>query len=135
MTDMTCSGEAHQWFHGSQQRITVLRAGSSITQEIAIARIFSHRPSLVSQFGDGRIKHDGSTPGYLYIVDEPITQDDMYPHPHPINSSKWEWLTRRELRLRLIAQTRVYAHEHLTTYEQQELRLKQTAAGRASFRE
>ena len=131
----TCWDEPHSWFHGSQQRLTVLRAGSSITPHIAIAQIFSHRPSLVSQLSDGRIKHDGSTPGYLYVVDETITQDDMYPHPHPINTSNWEWLTRRTLRLRLIAQTCVYDHERLTVDEQRELRHKQAATGQVSFRE
>ncbi|GLV54119.1 hypothetical protein KDH_09680 [Dictyobacter sp. S3.2.2.5] len=33
------------WYHGSQQELTTLRIGSSITQEKAIARVFSHRPS------------------------------------------------------------------------------------------
>lgn len=127
--------EEHPWFHGSQQRLSSLRAGSSITQQIAIARVFSHRPSLVSQLGDGWIKHDGSTPGYLYVVDEAITRDDLYPHPHPINSSKWEWLTRRDLRLRLIAETCVEECERLTPDERQMLRRKQAAAGQSSFRE
>ena len=135
MVDTSYDAETHFWFHGSQQPLTVLRADSSITAYVAIARVFSHRPSLVSQLGDGRIKHDGSTPGYLYAIDEAITQDDVYPHPHPLNSSKWEWLTRRELRLRLITQTHVYDYERLTIDEQQELRRKQAAAGRASFRE
>ena len=135
MAHTTCGDETHLWYHGSQQQLTMLHAGSSITPHIAIARVFSHRPSLVSQLDDGRIQHDGSTPGYLYVVDETITPDDMYPHPHPINSGKWEWLTRRELRLRLVAETHVYDNERLTIAERRELRRKQAAAGQASFRE
>ena len=125
----------HPWFHGSQQRLVSLCAGSSITQQIAIARAFSHRPTVVSLFNDGRVKHDGSLPGYLYVVDAAITPDDVYPHPHPINASKWEWLTRHDLRLQLIAETYVCAHERLTLEELLELRQKQAVAGQLSFRE
>ena len=34
------------WYHGSQQELTLLRVGSSITQDREIARIFSHRPTI-----------------------------------------------------------------------------------------
>lgn len=50
------------WYHGSQQDLLALRVGSSITQEKAIARAFSHRPSLLSIADDGSVKHDGVTP-------------------------------------------------------------------------
>jgi len=97
MAHTTCEDETHPWYHGSQQQLTVLRAGSSITPHIAIARTFSHRPSFVSRLNDDRIKHNGSTPGYLYVVDEAITRDDIAPHSHPINRDGWEWLTKRDL--------------------------------------
>ena len=41
------------WYHGSQERLTTLRSGSSITQDPAVARAFSHRPSLVSVTENG----------------------------------------------------------------------------------
>lgn len=69
------------WYHGSQQELSVLRAGSSISQNQAIARIFSHRPSLVSTQDDGTYKHNGTVPGYLYSIDEEISAVDVEPHP------------------------------------------------------
>lgn len=93
------------WYHGSQQLFRTLKAGSSITQDIAIARAFSHRPSLMAQYGDGIIKHDGTTPGYLHRVAEEIHAEDIFPHPHPVNVNHWEWLTTRELCVELIEQT------------------------------
>jgi len=83
------------WYHGSQRPIGALREGSSITQDADVARAFSHRPSLVSQSGDGRIKHDGALPGYLYVVAEEVRPEDVFPHLHPVNADHWEWLTRR----------------------------------------
>lgn len=124
---------AHAWYHGSQQTLTALRAGSSITQNISVARAFSHRPSLVSQFEDGAVKHDGVAPGYLYVVAEPLQDNDIYPHPHPVNESHWEWLTRRELRVQLVELTRVQDDERLSTDEIAELRRKQIAVGEQSF--
>lgn len=39
----TVSDLAHlPWYHGSQQPLTVLRVGSAITPNLAIARVFSH---------------------------------------------------------------------------------------------
>jgi hypothetical protein len=57
----------------------------------------------------------------------------VYPHPHPVNAGRWEWLTTRELRLELIKQTHVRADERLTDDEIAELRRKQAAAGALSF--
>ena len=81
------------WYHGSQRRLTTLRAGSSITQDRAVARAFSHRPSRVSLPGNGTIKHDGTAPGYLYVVAEEVRSADVY--PHPVNAGRWEWLTTK----------------------------------------
>lgn len=47
---------------------------------------------------DGTFKHNGTVHGYLYLIDEEVKAEDVYPHPHPINASKWEWLTKRELK-------------------------------------
>ena len=35
------------WYHGSQQELTTLRIGSSITQNRNVAKGFSHSPSLL----------------------------------------------------------------------------------------
>ncbi|HCG02479.1 MAG TPA: hypothetical protein DEV93_18295 [Chloroflexi bacterium] len=121
------------WYHGSDRTLSELRPGSSITQNRPVARVFSHRPAIVSQLADGTIMHDGSAPGYLYIVDEPVHPDDVYPHPHPINESRWEWLTKRPLRLALVERTEVQPDERLTDGEQVELRRRQIEAGEENF--
>ncbi|MEZ4707039.1 MAG: hypothetical protein R3A44_07540 [Caldilineaceae bacterium] len=102
------------WYHGSQQPLSILRIGSSITQDYDIARVFSHRPALFSFEDDGSFKHNGNANGYLYVIDEPIHAADVYPHPHPINKEKWEWLTKRELKVHLLEHTAVRAAERLS---------------------
>ena len=120
------------WYHGSQQELTRLRSGSSITQSRDVAKAFSHKPSLLSM-SEASLKHDGATPGYLYSVAEEIEPADVHPHPHPVNAERWEWLTRRELRLELIERTTVTEGESLTDEEIAELRRKQEERGEESF--
>lgn len=122
------------WYHGSQEELTVLRVGSSITENRTIARVFSHRPSHVSASDDGgsvEIKHTGTTPGYLYEVIDEVGPDDIYPEPHPINASKWEWLTTRELRIRLLAQTVPRPEEVLTAEELADLQRRVAESGQS----
>lgn len=128
------------WYHGSQRRLTRLRAKSSITQNRDVAKAFSHRPPLVSmsQSEEGkewRVRHNGATPGYLYVVAEEIGDGDVRPHPHPANASRWEWLTSRDLELRLIEETQVTDEERLSDKEIAELRRKQEGKGDESFAE
>ena len=129
-------------YHGSQQKLTELRAGSSITQNRDLAKAFSHRPSLVSMScpdeflpDDCNVKHDGVTPGYLYTVSEAICRDDIYPHPHPANVDGWEWLTRRELKLTFIEKTIVTDRERLNEAEIADLGRKQKERGEETFSE
>ena len=130
------------WYHGSQQALTDLRVGSSITQIRHLAKAFSHRPSLVSRScpdeflsDDYRVKHDGVTPGYLYIVSEAIGPEDIYPHPHPVNADGWEWLTRRILKLKFIEKTIVTDRERLSDEDIAGLRRKQKERGEETFSE
>lgn len=110
------------WFHGSPNRLDVLRPGSTITQDEDLARIFSHKPQTVLleddpallAAGAERLRHTGSLPGFLHAVDEPVGPDDVYPHPSSSMAAGLEWLTRRPLRLRLIAQTAVRPDEYLS---------------------
>ena len=117
------------WYHGAQQELTTLRVGSSITQNRDIARIFSHRPAITSIEDDGSMKHNGTAPGYLHLVDEPLSADDVEPHPHPINESKWEWLIKREVKVRLIEQPALRAAELLTAADIATLWQRQQAMG------
>lgn len=132
---MTRWDDGRPWYHGSQQALTVLRAGSSISQNKDIARIFSHRPTMISLAEDGSLKHDGTAHGYLYRVVEAVKAEAIYPHPHPVNASHWEWLTKRELSVQLIERTKVQDAEKLTEQEIAELRRKQRAAGLETFAE
>lgn len=126
----------HPWYHGSPRELPVLRLGSSITQNVAIARAFSRRPRLVSIDEDtGAVKHDGTTPGYLYVVDEELSPDDVSPHPHPVNQDRWEWITHREVRIRLLGRTEVGDGERLTPDDIAELRHKQEQVGLDTFTE
>ena len=102
------------WYHGSPLVIEVLRAGSTITQWRELARVFSHKPPIVCITDDRELQHGGELPGYLYEIDEPIDVGDVIPHPRTTMGPGDEWLTNRELRLRLIDETRVRPEEVLS---------------------
>ena len=69
------------WFHGSPRRLTVLTAGSAITRNRRLAEAFSHKPTILSIANDGSIKHDGVMAGYLYQIDEFVSEEDAAVHP------------------------------------------------------
>ncbi len=121
------------WYHGSQEKLTKLCVGSSITQNRDMACAFSHRPSLLSISNEGTIKHDGTVPGYLYIVSEEVEAEAVYLHPHPVNIGRWEYLTKRELRVELIELTQVKDKERLTEKDIAQLSAKQKKRGMKSF--
>jgi len=97
-----------KWYHGSNCRFDVLREGSTITQWRELAEAFSHKPTALGYDDDGVILHNGTEPGYLYEIDEPIeVGDDVYQHPRTTMDANAEFLTRRELRVRLICEVPV----------------------------
>ena len=110
------------WYHGSPLKLEVLRVGSTITQQRDLARVFSHKPAIVSISDEGQIMHNGTRPGYLYQIAEPIGSADVAPHPRTTMRPGDEWLTHRELRLRLIDETTVQADEFLSDEEIDRLR-------------
>lgn len=92
------------WYHGSPLQFTTLKTGSTITQWRALAEAFSHKPSMLSYGDDGSIQHNGTAHGYLYVVDEPIVVDkDISQHPHTTMDANAEFLTKRPIKVRLIA--------------------------------
>jgi hypothetical protein len=105
------------WYHGSPYRLEVLRAGSTVTQTRELAEVFSHKPVLVSIEDDGTIRHNGSLPGYLYVVAEPVGPEDVYPHPRTTMGPGFEWLTTRELSLAPVATVEISKGEPLTADE------------------
>ena len=109
--DVDCS---EPWYHGSPLKLDVLRAGSTVTQWRDLARVFSHKPAVVSISDDRRLQHNGTQPGHLYEIAEPVTAEDVEPHPRTTMGPGDEWLTRRELRLRVIGETAVRSEELLS---------------------
>jgi hypothetical protein len=102
------------WYHGSPLRLDTLRAGSTMTQWRDLARVFSHKPALVCVSDDRTIQHTGTVPGYLYEVAEAVTAEDVQPHPRTTMEPGDEWLTSRDLSLRLIGETAVRDDEYLS---------------------
>ena len=104
---------AQPWYHGSPLELRVLREGSTITQDRHLATVFSHKPTVVSMEDDGRLRHNGTQPGFLYRIAEPVTAEDVIPHPRTTMKPGDEWLTSRPLRLALIGTTAPLAEERL----------------------
>lgn len=108
---------ASVWYHGTPLQLSVLREGSTITQDRHLAEVFSHKPVIVSVDDDGSIKHSGTLPGYLYRVAEQVIEGDVYPHPNSSMAPGKEWLTRRELRIELLGPVEIVEEERLTEGE------------------
>ena len=91
------------WYHGSDKVFTILRESSTVTQWRELAEAFSHQPSVLSYDDDGKIHHDGTKKGYLYVINEPVQiGEDIYQHPRTAMDQGLEFLTRRPLTVRLI---------------------------------
>jgi len=99
------------WYHGSPERLAVLRVGSTVTPVVALAKAFAHKPSNASiQLRDNTetgercvvISHDGNRAGYLYRVMVADPAGDLEPHPQSTAAAGEEMLTRRELPVTLI---------------------------------
>ena len=92
------------WYHGSPSQFEVLRADSTITQWRELAEAFSHKPTILG-YDDDSIFHNGNEIGYLYVIDEVIKiGNDIYQHPRTTMDSNVEFLTKRPLKVKLIAE-------------------------------
>ncbi|WP_339302912.1 hypothetical protein [Paenibacillus sp. FSL R5-0519] len=109
------------WFHGSPMLLDELLVGSRITQDRELARIFSHKPSIVGFDENGTRLHNGKLYGYIYILDEEITSEDVYPHPATTMNLGEEWLIKRGLKVRKIDETETRAEEQLSEEEEVDL--------------
>lgn len=90
------------WFHGSPVKLEKLCKGSSITHLEKLARAFSTKPTIVSVSDDGSIRHNGKEKGYIYQIIDMVTPDDIYKHPATTMDEDWEWITRKDLRLKFL---------------------------------
>jgi len=103
------------WYHGSPDgELEQLDADSAITQNESVARVFSHKPSLVSGSGN-RVRHDGKIdPAYLYIIAEELEPKDVYRADFTGNQEHFEWHIKRSVKLQLVRQTRIDPAELLS---------------------
>lgn len=102
------------WYHGSPHKIDFLITGSTITQDINLAKVFSHKPTIVSTEDDGTIKHNGLLRGYLYIIDEDVQEDDVIEHPRTTMQHGKEWLITRQLKLKQVETVELNMEEFLS---------------------
>jgi len=114
------------WYHGSPYRLTRLFVGSTITQDRRLAEVFSHKPSIVSVENDGRIRHNGNLPGYLYMISKPVNLDELEPVPHSTMEPGKEFLTKCEFSIRLISHVEINQKELLLPEEIHELMQKRS---------
>lgn len=106
--------QSNEWYHGSPEKLSMLLAGSAITRNRRLAEAFSHKPTIMSVSNNGHIRHDGRKPGYLYVVDEPVGDDDAEVHPGIVQSDPWELTTKRDLKLNLVGSTIITRDEKLS---------------------
>ena len=100
---MSPKNTAGIWYH-APTKISLLREGSTITPNRALAEAFSHKPPILSCEADGTLLHNGKKYGYLYCIDEPIDEErDLYQHPRTTLEPGSEFLTARPLRVRWVA--------------------------------
>ena len=93
------------WYHGSNMVFSELREGSTITQWKELAEAFSHQPDRLSYDDDGKIYHNGTEKGYLYVIDEPITVGiDVYQHPRTVMDENAEFLTKRPIKVKMVCE-------------------------------
>jgi hypothetical protein len=104
------------WYHGSPLKLSFIHEGSTITQNIDLAKAFSHKSTILS-VDSNIIKHNGAIKGYLYIIDENIADYDIYQHPKTTMEKGMEWLTGRDLKVRVIEETIVADSEIFTDEE------------------
>jgi hypothetical protein len=118
------------WYHGSPELLAVIRAGSSITPTESVARGFSHKPEFLDVSNNGAsIRHNGNRDGYLYVVDEVMAEDDIEIHPASVDDLWFEWLVKRDVRVRLLRRTEINAGELLSESEIAEYRERLKANG------
>lgn len=86
---MSPKNTAGIWYHGSNKKFSLLREGSTITPNRALAEAFSHKPPILSCEADGTLLHNGKKYGYLYCIDEPIDEErDLYQHPRTTTGAR-----------------------------------------------
>ena len=112
MSDQT----GRRWFHGSPEELSTLRAGSWVTPFREFAKAFSHKPTRVTAAGDDvtNVRHDGKVASFLYIVAEPLVDQDLEELP---GTEKTHWQAARVLKVRLVEEVPLVETEMLSEAE------------------
>ncbi len=110
------------WFHGSPLQLEVLQKGSTITQIEKLAQVFSCKPRIVSVSDDGEIRHDGKSAGRVYRVTDRVHPDDIYEHPRSSMNEGWEYITKKEFKLRFLYEVSPDPDDILSEDEIREIR-------------
>lgn len=113
------------WYHGSPLELRTICVGSTITRNRDLARVFSHKPTVVSVSDNGEIHHNGTESGFLYEIAERVSEQDIEPHPRTTMAVGEEWLTKCELSVRKLGDTHPLPEEQLTEEEHEMIRAKQ----------
>lgn len=117
-----------QWFHGSPEKLTVLRAGSWVTPFKELAKAFSHKPTCISISDDDfrYVRHEGKIDGYLYVISEPLSIGDLR-ELSGTDQSHWE--TIRELKIKFVSDVPLLDSEMLSEPEIAALLKKHSGPG------
>ena len=110
------------WYHGSPERLEVLKTGGLASPILEIAAAFSHKPTELGfetrQCGDAysvMVQHNGKLPGYLYLVRVADSSRDLRVHPGAGQPIGWEMLATRPLALEFVRELPLKA-EYRGTY-------------------
>lgn len=117
-----------QWFHGSPEKLTVLRTGSWVTPFKELAKAFSHKPTCISISDDDfrYVRHNGKINGFLYVISEPVSNEDLR-ELKGTDQSHWE--TARKLRIQYVSDVPLVDSEMLTDSEIAALSKKYSGSG------
>ena len=94
--------------------------GSWVTPFREFAKAFSHKPTRVTVPGDDvtSVCHDGKVAGFLYVVAEPLVDQDLEELP---GTEKTHWQAARVLKVRLVEEVPLVETEMLSDEESAEL--------------
>ena len=119
------------WYHGSPVELTSLRKGTMVTPFQAVAKAFSHRPSILTFSGDiDSVKHDGRVPGHLYVVSEDVPPEDLRVLPW---TGETHWEIQRDLRVELVGDVPVSDPPQLVGEELRKAQEKNADVGLGAF--
>ena len=93
-----------------------------------LAKAFSHKPTCISISDDDflKVRHDGKINGYLYVISEPLSNEDLR-ELEGTDQSHWE--TTRELEIKLVSDVPLLDSELLTEPELAALSKRHSGSG------